>query len=109
MVVIPSGRTATAEVDDLCGLTDALEVLLLLADEDDDRRFRRAVVRWHSRYCREVPDVEPAEAQAVLGLVLMLAGPRRVQGACGLAQLLDRREQLPASELLLRRAGVPQR
>jgi hypothetical protein len=86
-------------------LTDALELLLLLADDDNPPRFERAAVRWHSRYCREVPDVDLAEAQAVLGLVLMLAGPRRVQGACALAQLLDRRSQVPASEMLLLRVG----
>ena len=44
----------------------ALELLLLIADEDE-RRFRRAAVRWASRYCSEVPDVEPVEAQAVMG------------------------------------------
>jgi hypothetical protein len=35
--------------------------------------------------------VEPAEAQAVLGLVLMLGGPRRAQASHALAQLLDGR------------------
>ncbi len=68
-------------------LTDALALVLLLADEEDERRFRRAAVRWASRYTREVPGVEPAEAQAVLGLTVMLGG-RRVQAACALGQLL---------------------
>jgi len=38
----------------------------------------------------------------VLALVSMLAGPRGEQAACALAQLLDRREHLPAAEALLR-------
>ena len=45
--------------------------------------------------------MEAAEAQAVLALVAMLAGPRREQAAWALAQLLDRREHLPAAEALL--------
>jgi hypothetical protein len=92
--------SAAAELQTVA-LTDALELLLLLAD-GDERRFRRAALRWASRYMREVPEVEPAEAQAVLGLVVMLGGKRRVQAAHALAQLLDRRNQLPAARLLLR-------
>ncbi len=46
--------------------------------------------------------MEAAEVQAVLALVLMLAGPRREQAAWALAQLLDRHEHLPAAEALLR-------
>jgi hypothetical protein len=92
--------SAAAELPTVA-LTDALELLLLLAD-GDERRFRRAALRWASRYMREVPEVEPAEAQAVLGLVVMLGGKRRVQAAHALAQLLDRRNQLPAARLLLR-------
>jgi hypothetical protein len=95
--------SAAAELPHV-SLTEALELVLLLADEEDDRRFRRASVRWHSRYCREVPEVEPAEAQAVLGLVLMLGGPRRAQASHALAQLLDRRELPRAAETL---ASVP--
>jgi hypothetical protein len=57
---------------------------------------------WYARYCQETRDVEAAEAQAVLALVSMLAGPRREQAAWALAQLLDRREHLLAAEALLR-------
>jgi hypothetical protein len=74
----------------------------LLADDDNPRRFERAAVRWASRYCRELPDVEPAEAQAVVGLALMLGRSRWVQASHALALLLDPRSQLPAGEMLLR-------
>ena len=47
-------------------LPDALELVLLLVD--DPRRFRRAALRWHARYCAEVADVGFEEAQAVLGV-----------------------------------------
>jgi hypothetical protein len=98
--------SAAAELPDV-SLTDALELLLLLAEGDDRRRFERAAVRWASRYCREAPNVEPAEAQAVLGLTVMLGGERRVQAACALAQLMDRRSHLSAAEILLRAAYRP--
>jgi hypothetical protein len=86
------------------GLAEALELVLLLARDGEDARFRRAAVRWQARYARELPDVEPAEAQAVLGLVVMLTGPRRRQAAFALAELLDRRELLPAAERLVHAA-----
>jgi hypothetical protein len=93
--------SAAAELQHV-GLKEALELVLLLAAEEDRRRFERAAVRWASRYCRELPDVEPAEAQAVMGLVVMLGGPRRLQASHALAQLLDQRTLLPAAEMLLR-------
>jgi hypothetical protein len=41
--------SAAAELPHV-GLTEALELVLLLAGEDDERRFQRAAVRWASRY-----------------------------------------------------------
>jgi hypothetical protein len=93
--------SAAAELPHV-GLVDALELVLLLARDGNEPRFCRAVVRRAGRYSRETADVDPAEAQAVLGLVTMLGGPRREQAACALAQLLDRRAHLPAAEMLLR-------
>ena len=95
---------AAAELDHV-GLADALELVLLLARDGDEARFRRAAVRWAGRYGRETADVDPAEAQAVLALLSMLAGPRREQAAWALTQLLDRREHLPGAEVLLRSVG----
>jgi hypothetical protein len=94
--------SAAAELQHV-GLREALELVLLLAEEDDLRRFERAALRWHSRYCQQARDVTQAEAQAVLALLAMLAGPRRVQAWCSLAQLCDRAGMLPVAEMLLRR------
>lgn len=88
------------------GLVEALELVLLLAGSGEEARFRRAAVRWQARYARELPDVQPAEAQAVLGLLVMLAGARHRQAALALAELLDRRELLPAAERLVRTASA---
>jgi hypothetical protein len=52
-------------------LTDALELLLLLRDRDP-ARYTRAALRWHARYCREVPGVTLSEAAAVLALLAAL-------------------------------------
>ena len=68
---------ATATELDFVSLPDALELVLLLVD--DPRRFRRAALRWHARYCAEVSDVGFEEARAVLAC---LAG-RRPKPAAG--------------------------
>ena len=91
--------SAAAELGDV-GLTDALELCLLLAREDQGR-FPRAALRWHGRYCREVRHVSPEEAQAVLALLVMLSGERAVPAARALAELLNRRGLERVTELLL--------
>jgi hypothetical protein len=70
-------------------LSNALELVLLLATAGGDR-FRRAAVRWHSRFCREIRDVTADEAQAVLALLLMLDGPRGRLAAQALGELIYR-------------------
>jgi hypothetical protein len=57
------------------GLTEALELCLLLADKEP-QRFGRAAVRWHGRFCREA-NVDLEEAQAVLAALGFLAGERK--------------------------------
>jgi hypothetical protein len=71
------------------GLAEALELCLLLRDESPER-YGRAALRWHGRLCREV-DLSLEEAQAVLGALLLLAGNRKRNAACALAELLSRR------------------
>ena len=94
--------SAAAELDHV-GLGEALELVLLLAADDDGARFERAALRWHARYCQQGRDVAPAETQAVLALLSMLSGPRGLQAACALAHLCDRSGMLPIAEMLLRR------
>jgi hypothetical protein len=80
------------------GLADALELLLL----DDPGRFRRAALRWHARYCGELPDVGFEEAHAELACLAGLAGRRPKAAASALAELVRRRGLERASEALSR-------
>ena len=83
------------------GLADALELLLLLL-EPEPSRFERAALRWHGRYCREVSDVDLAEAQSVLACLTALRGSRPEPAAHALADLVHRRDLARASEVLNR-------
>jgi hypothetical protein len=94
---------ATATELDFVSLPDALELVLLVVD--DSRRFRRAGLRWHARYCAEVPDVGFEEAHAVLACLAGLAGRRPKAAAAALAELVHRRGLERASEVLVRWAG----
>ncbi len=94
---------ATATELDFVSLPDALELVLLLVD--DPKRFRRAALRWHARYCAEVPDVGFEEAHAVLACLAGLAGRRAKPAAAALAELVHRRGLERASETLVRWAS----
>ena len=91
---------ATATELDFVSLPEALELVLLVVD--DPRRFRRAALRWHARYCAEVPDVGFEEAQAVLACLAGLAGRQPKAAAEALAALVHRRGSKQAGEALLR-------
>ena len=93
---------AAADLD-YVSLPDALELVLLLVD--DPRKFRRAALRWHARYCGEVPDVGFEEAHAVLACLAGLASRRPKVAAAALAELVHRRGLERASEALVRWAG----
>jgi hypothetical protein len=75
------------------GLTEALELCLLLADKAPER-FGRAALRWHGRYCREIRDVDLDEGFAVLATLGALRGPRSKVAASALAELLSCRREL---------------
>ena len=92
--------TAARELEAV-GLTEALELVLLIA-ELDPSRFERAALRWHGRYCREVGDVGLDEAQAVLASLEALRGPRAKAAARALSELLYRRGMARACEALIR-------
>jgi hypothetical protein len=95
--------SAAAELGSL-GLTEALELCLLLCDQDPVK-FSRAAVRWHGRYCREV-HAQLEEAQAVLAALGALNSPRREAAAAALADLIYRRGLERASEAVMRWANV---
>jgi hypothetical protein len=71
------------------GLTEAIELCLLLRDKEP-ARYTQAALRWHARYCREAK-VTFEEAQAVLAALALLAGGRKRNAAFALAELLSRR------------------
>jgi hypothetical protein len=97
-----NATTALAAATELnyVGLSDALELVLLLVD--DPGKFRRAALRWHARYCAEAPDVGFEEAQAVLACLAGLAGRQPKAAAEALAALVHRRGSRQAGEALLR-------
>lgn len=89
------------------GLSEALELCLVLCDQEPER-FSRAAVRWHGRYCREV-NAGLEEAQAVLAALGALRSPRRRAAAAALADLIHRRWLERASETVKRWANRPLR
>jgi hypothetical protein len=99
----PTIALAAATELDFVSLPDALELVLLLVD--DPRRFRRAALRWHARYCAEIPDVGFKEANVVLARLAGLAGRPPKAAAAALAELVSRRELRRASEVLFRWAA----
>ena len=82
-------------------LTDALELLLLLRDREP-ARYTRAALRWHGRYCREVPGVTLSEAAAVLALLAALAEETHRPAARALAEVLQGRELDQPARILIR-------
>ena len=95
--------SAAAELKSVA-LSDALELVLLLARKDA-ARFQRAALRWHARYCQELRVHESCEAQATLALLFMLGGPSSASAARALAELLHARQFGQAAEALIRWAG----
>jgi hypothetical protein len=97
-------HAAAAELEHV-GLAEALELTLLIAEQEPER-LGRAALRWHGRYTREVRGIETDEARAVLALLVLLAGSRREQAARALAELCDRRELQQCGEVLLKTADA---
>jgi hypothetical protein len=80
---VTEALSAAAELEHV-GLTEALELVLLLHAKAPDR-FGRAALRWHGRYCREVADVDLDEGQAVLAALSALRSKRKAAAARALA------------------------
>lgn len=92
---------STASELEHVGLVEALQLVLLFRDKAPER-FGRAALRWHGRYCREVPDVDLDEGQAVLAGLSALRSKRKAAAARALAELLDRRGFERAGQVLVR-------
>ena len=81
-------------------LDDALALLVLL--REDQPRFDRAVVRWHARFCLEVPEVGAGEALLVLAALRSLSGPDAEVGVAALIAVCERHALRAAAHLLRR-------
>src|SRR5919206_4003396 len=77
-------RSAAAELGHKVNLVDALSVVLLMADRDDDA-FERAATRWLARFVIERPAAGLEDLR--LGLVALQALP--TNGAAARRQLGD--------------------
>src|SRR5829696_6210611 len=82
------------------GLAEALELTLLLV-QDEPEKYERAAVRWHLRFAQEVPHVDVRESLAVLALLAAI--PANRLAAFALAELLSRRRSCERiAEVLVR-------
>jgi hypothetical protein len=97
---------AAAELGRL-SLTDALAVTLVLLPSDA-RRFDRAAVRWHARWCLDARP-SPDESQLALAALRALRGPARQAAADALVELLDSRGPREGARLLERWLELPLR
>ena len=70
--VLPAVWAAAHDLGRL-NLADALELALLVAEQDPDK-YPRVALRWHARCCAE-RDVTLSEAQAVLALLALVDQP----------------------------------
>jgi hypothetical protein len=98
---------AAAEARDLplVNLADALELLLLIRDQQPDR-YDRAAARWLARYCLELPAVDLAEAVLVAGALTQLRAPERRVGALALVALVQQRRLRDVERVLRRSLGI---
>jgi hypothetical protein len=82
------------------GLAEALELTLLLADEDP-QRYEQVALRWHVRFLHETKNVDIRESVAVLALLTAI--PANRLAAAALAELFSRRRSLErCAEALVR-------
>jgi hypothetical protein len=84
---VTEALSATSELQ-FVSLAEALELTLLLAEEDPEK-YDRAAARWNARFLQEVPHVDLRESLAVLALLLAI--PANRLAASALADLLSRR------------------
>ncbi len=84
---VTEALSAASELN-FVGLSEALELTLLLVDGDLEK-YNRAALRWHIRFVEETKNVDIRESQAVLALLTTI--PANALAAAALAELLSRR------------------
>ena len=84
-------------------LADALDLLLLIARKEP-ARFERAAVRWHGRFEVEVPGLQLADAQLLLGALAGLREPAPRVALESIALLAERVRQNAVAATARRRA-----
>jgi hypothetical protein len=84
---VTEALSAVSELD-FVSVAEALELTLLLLDEDLEK-YSRAALRWHGRFLQETKNVDLRESLAVLALLAAI--PANRLAATALAELLGRR------------------
>jgi hypothetical protein len=85
------------------GLAEALELTLLLV-EDEPEKYERAAARWHVRFTEEIPHVELRESLAVIALLAAIPANRLAAAALAISR---RRSCERIAEALVRWSRVP--
>ena len=75
------------------GLTDALELTILIARKDP-RRHPRVAARWLSRYLEDADGVTIGEAAMVASCLSALAGDHHQEAALSLRSMAERATRL---------------
>lgn len=96
--------TAAAHELPQLSLADALAVCLVLL-EGDPKRFGRAAVRWHGRFCLEVRGLSQPEAQLALSALAAMRGPAAPLALGALADICQLHGLTDCARLLSDAAG----
>ena len=80
-------------------LHDALAICLVLLDGGSSR-YERAAVRWHGRFCLEVPGLVLRDAGLVLGALQALGGDHGDAGAQALLSVFEGRGEAPMAQVI---------
>jgi hypothetical protein len=83
---VVSACTAASELEVL-NLADALALCLLVRDRDP-ARFGRFALRWHARFCREIPQVGLDDGRLALDLIAAIGGTKPRAAAHALREFI---------------------
>jgi hypothetical protein len=83
---LPSAWAAASELQ-VVSLADALALCLLVRDREP-AKFTRLALRWHARFCAEMPDVTLETGRLVIELLAAITGPEAIPIARALRELI---------------------